>query len=153
MRPDLEPSLAEINEELECNPNDLVLRRSKKALTKILDGLRADAIKRRMRDKKRNALEQIFQGFVALPTLRGEQLFLNPTCLASPPEPLRIDSEFQNGLVRRQPSRIFALTCSLADRRKSCGRSEREPSPTLAKGPGRIEGQLRVGRIQSPLEV
>ena len=53
MRPDLELELAEINEELESNPNDLVLRRSKKALTKILDWLRDDAIKRSARDGRK----------------------------------------------------------------------------------------------------
>ncbi len=48
--PDLEQSLKEINEEIESDPNDLSLRKQQKIMTKIVNWLRDDALKRRMRD-------------------------------------------------------------------------------------------------------
>ena len=50
MSPDVEQSLKEINEEIESNPNDLSLRKQQKTMTKIVNWLRDDALKRRMRD-------------------------------------------------------------------------------------------------------
>jgi hypothetical protein len=46
----MEQSLKEINEEIESNPNDLSLRKTQKRMTKIVNWLRDDALKRRMRD-------------------------------------------------------------------------------------------------------
>jgi glycerol-3-phosphate dehydrogenase len=40
MRPHIEQTLREIDDELASDPNDLLLRRTKKALTKIVDWLR-----------------------------------------------------------------------------------------------------------------
>ncbi len=48
--PDIEQSLKETNEEIEFDPNDLTLRKQQKAITKIVNWLRDDALKRRMRD-------------------------------------------------------------------------------------------------------
>jgi uncharacterized protein DUF5681 len=48
--PDIELSLTEINEEIESDPNDLSLRKQQKTMTKIVNWLRDDALKRRMRD-------------------------------------------------------------------------------------------------------
>ncbi len=48
--PDIEQSLKETNEEIEYDPNDLSLRKQQKAITKIVNWLRDDALKRRMRD-------------------------------------------------------------------------------------------------------
>jgi hypothetical protein len=48
--PDIELSLMEINEEIESDPNDLTLRKQQKTMTKIVNWLRDDALKRRMRD-------------------------------------------------------------------------------------------------------
>ena len=48
--PDIEQSLKETNEEIEYDPNDLTLRKQQKAITKIVNWLRDDALKRRMRD-------------------------------------------------------------------------------------------------------
>jgi hypothetical protein len=50
MWPHMEESLKEINEEIESNPNDLTLRKTQKRMTKIVNWLRDDALKRRMRD-------------------------------------------------------------------------------------------------------
>ena len=50
MWPDIEQSLKEINEEIESDPNDLGLRKQQKIMTKIVNWLRDDALKRRMRD-------------------------------------------------------------------------------------------------------
>ena len=50
MWPDMEQSLKEINEEIESNPNDLSLRKTQKRMTKVVNWLRDDALKRRMRD-------------------------------------------------------------------------------------------------------
>jgi hypothetical protein len=50
MWPNVEQSLKEINEEIESNPNDLSLRKTQKRMTKIVNWLRDDALKRRMRD-------------------------------------------------------------------------------------------------------
>jgi hypothetical protein len=50
--PDFEQSLKEINEEIESDPNDLSLRKAQKTLTKIINWLREDALKRRMRDAR-----------------------------------------------------------------------------------------------------
>src|ERR1700720_892248 len=50
MWPDMEQSLKEINEEIESNPNDLRLRKIQKRTTKVVNWLRDDALKRRMRD-------------------------------------------------------------------------------------------------------
>ena len=52
MAPDVEQSLKEINEEIESNPNDLSLRKQQKTMTKIVNWLRNDALKRRMRDAR-----------------------------------------------------------------------------------------------------
>jgi Family of unknown function (DUF5681) len=52
MSPDVEQSLKEINEEIESNPNDLSLRKQQKTMTKIVNWLRDDALKRRMRDAR-----------------------------------------------------------------------------------------------------
>jgi len=49
-RPDIELSLKEINEEIESDPNDLSLRKQQKIMTKIVNWLRDDALKRRMRN-------------------------------------------------------------------------------------------------------
>jgi hypothetical protein len=49
-RPDIELSLKEINEEIESDPNDLSLRKQQKTMTKIVNWLRDDALKRRMRN-------------------------------------------------------------------------------------------------------
>ena len=46
----MEQSLKEINEEIESNPNDLSLREIQKRTTKVVNWLRDDALKRRMRD-------------------------------------------------------------------------------------------------------
>jgi hypothetical protein len=48
--PDLELLLTEINEEIESDPNNLSLRKQQKTTTKIVNWLRDDALKRRMRD-------------------------------------------------------------------------------------------------------
>ena len=48
--PDIEQSLKETNEEIEFDPNDLTLRKQQKIITKIVNWLRDDALKRRMRD-------------------------------------------------------------------------------------------------------
>ena len=48
--PDIELSLMEINEEIEFDPNDLTLRKQQKIMTKIVNWLRDDALKREMRD-------------------------------------------------------------------------------------------------------
>jgi hypothetical protein len=50
--PDIELSLTEINEEIESDPNDLSLRKQQKIMTKIVNWLRDDALKRRMRDSE-----------------------------------------------------------------------------------------------------
>jgi hypothetical protein len=50
--PDIELSLTEINEEIESDPNDLSLRKQQKTMTKIVNWLRDDALKRRMRDAR-----------------------------------------------------------------------------------------------------
>jgi hypothetical protein len=50
--PDYEQTLKEINEELASDPDDALLRRSQKALTKILEWLRKDDLKRRARDAR-----------------------------------------------------------------------------------------------------
>src|SRR6202022_4096935 len=50
MSSDVEQSLKEINEEIESDPNDLGLRKQQKIMTKIVNWLRDDALKRRMRD-------------------------------------------------------------------------------------------------------
>jgi hypothetical protein len=50
--PDIELSLTEINEEIESDPNDLSLRKQQKIMTKIVNWLRDDALKRRMRDAR-----------------------------------------------------------------------------------------------------
>ena len=50
MWPNMEQLLKEINEEIESNPNDLTLRKTQKRMTKIVNWLRDDALKRRMRD-------------------------------------------------------------------------------------------------------
>ena len=50
MWPVMEQSLKEINEEIESNPNDLSLREIQKRTTKVVNWLRDDALKRRMRD-------------------------------------------------------------------------------------------------------
>ena len=50
MWPVMEQSLKEINEEIESNPNDLRLRKIQKRTTKVVNWLRDDALKRRMRD-------------------------------------------------------------------------------------------------------
>jgi hypothetical protein len=50
MWPVMEQSLKEINEEIESNPNDSSLRKIQKRTTKIVNWLRDDALKRRMRD-------------------------------------------------------------------------------------------------------
>jgi hypothetical protein len=50
--PDIEQSLKEINEEIESNPNDLSLRKQQKTVTKIVNWLCDDALKRRMRDAR-----------------------------------------------------------------------------------------------------
>jgi len=50
MWPVMEQSLKEINEEIESNPNDLSLRKTQKRMTKVVNWLRDDALKRRMRD-------------------------------------------------------------------------------------------------------
>jgi hypothetical protein len=55
MWPDFEQSLKETNEELASDPDDPLLRRSQKALTKILERLRKDDLKRRARDARRSA--------------------------------------------------------------------------------------------------
>jgi hypothetical protein len=52
MWPDIEQSLTEINEEIESNPNDLSLLKSQKAMTKVVNWLRDDDLKRRMRDAR-----------------------------------------------------------------------------------------------------
>jgi Family of unknown function (DUF5681) len=52
MSSDVEQSLKEINEEIESNPNDLSLRKQRKTMTKIVNWLRDDALKRRMRDAR-----------------------------------------------------------------------------------------------------
>jgi hypothetical protein len=52
MWPDVEQSLKEINEEIESDPNDLSLRKQQKIMTKIVNWLRDDALKRRMRDAR-----------------------------------------------------------------------------------------------------
>ena len=44
------PGAKEINEEIESDPNDLSLRKQQKTMTKIVNWLRDDALKRRMRD-------------------------------------------------------------------------------------------------------
>jgi hypothetical protein len=46
----MERLLKEINEEIESNPNDLSLRKTQKRTTKIVNWLRDDALKRRIRD-------------------------------------------------------------------------------------------------------
>jgi hypothetical protein len=46
---DYEQTLKEINEELASDPDDPLLRRSQKALTKILEWLRKDDLKRKAR--------------------------------------------------------------------------------------------------------
>jgi hypothetical protein len=48
--PDMEQSLKEIDEEIESNPNDLSLRKIQKRMTKVVNWLRDDELKRRMRD-------------------------------------------------------------------------------------------------------
>ena len=48
--PGLELLLTEINEEIESDPNNLSLRKQQKTTTKIVNWLRDDALKRRMRD-------------------------------------------------------------------------------------------------------
>src|ERR1700730_291124 len=48
--PDLELLLTEINEEIESDPNNLSLRKQQETTTKIVNWLRDDALKRRMRD-------------------------------------------------------------------------------------------------------
>src|SRR3984893_11745935 len=50
--PDIDLSLTEINEEIESDPNDLSLRKQQKTMTKIVNWLRDDALKRRMRDAR-----------------------------------------------------------------------------------------------------
>jgi hypothetical protein len=55
MWPDFEQSLQEVNEELASDPDNALLRRSQKALTKILERLRKDDLKRRARDARRSA--------------------------------------------------------------------------------------------------
>jgi hypothetical protein len=50
MWPVMERLLKEINEEIESNPNDLSLRKTQKRTTKIVNWLRDDALKRRIRD-------------------------------------------------------------------------------------------------------
>ena len=52
MWPDIELSLTEINEEIESDPNNLSLRKQQKTMTKIVNWLRDDALKRRMRDAR-----------------------------------------------------------------------------------------------------
>ena len=48
--PDLELLLTEINEEIESDPNNLSLRKQQKRTMKIVNWLRDDDLKRRMRD-------------------------------------------------------------------------------------------------------
>jgi Family of unknown function (DUF5681) len=50
MWPDMKQSLKEIDEEIESNPNDLSLRKTQKRMTKVVNWLRDNALKRRMRD-------------------------------------------------------------------------------------------------------
>jgi Family of unknown function (DUF5681) len=52
MWPDYEQTLKEINEELESDPDNPLLRRSQKALTKILEWLRKDDLNRLARDAR-----------------------------------------------------------------------------------------------------
>jgi hypothetical protein len=53
MWPDLERQLADINKQIDSDPNDPILREEQAKFTEMIDSLRADALKRSLRNAKK----------------------------------------------------------------------------------------------------